>query len=302
VSGRVLAPWRNGLEEPALDGRFARWEADPEATVVLAACGVPPEPDEKVLVVAGTDVSGTLHLGHLYNLLCASAVAGRYEADLVVTVNEPESMLCRSATVDDALANRAAILATLDRHALATHRRLDDPLLMLLAFALFAELSRPERAALLAGHYGEPIEAADLLGVCVMVAVPAALGQATGAQRIVAVYGHDELAHLTLIEDLYRAGWFAELLRRLGVACPRFGFVATRLVPCGLAGSKMSKSIPIHAVAIDAAAPAAHCPAAAAQALEAAAELAASQPLEPAGERLVATARRVIGAQAVAGR
>jgi hypothetical protein len=253
VSALGEAPWSNRLRTPGLEALargFSPWDADPDGTVVIAQCGLPAAPTagEPVVVMAGTDVSGRLHLGHLYNLVCASAVAARYRGQLVVTINEAESMLSRRATVAGALASRQAISRTLERDGVAVHFRLRDEVLLLLAFALFSELNARGRSAVLAPHYGGDLAAADLLAVCVMASVPAVLAQSAGARHVIAVYGHDELPHLCLMEELYRSGWYRETLLRRGMhACPAFGFVATRLVPGG-PGRKMSKSLPEDAI------------------------------------------------------
>lgn len=235
-----------------LASKLDHWGADPEKVLFIGQRNLPCPEQGEVTFFCGTDVSGSLHLGHLYNFLCGSILASSWNKELIVSLNEGETILSRKKSLSEAMDARTKIIGTLSKYGMKVHSRLDDSMLNCVAFVIFRELINTKYQELILRYYGMPLDAADLLSVSIMAAVPLSLAIKEKSQHVVAVYGVDELAHLCLMVDLYSDRDFQQSLCGFELEeFPNFGFAVTHLVP-GLVGEmKMSKTIPTELVPFD---------------------------------------------------
>ncbi|ROO52684.1 hypothetical protein EDC02_7624 [Micromonospora sp. Llam0] len=196
---------------------------------------------------AGTDVTGPLHLGHLYCFAAAGSVAESRGGRFTVSINEIESGLSREVPAKDAHRNAVAIERMLRQSGIKVHSRLHDAELIYASCCLFGWLLR-KRHEIVEEVYGD-IRQSDLLSICPMVLTPAFLSRKSGSS-VCAIYGYDEVKHVEFIYRLYRDEIFkrwADL--NLVVCLPTFTYILAPLVAARDPRFKMSKSRPHDAVA-----------------------------------------------------
>ena len=189
---------------------------------------------------AGTDVTGPLHLGHLYCFAAGRCAAEQGRGQFVVSINEIESGLSRDVPADRALRNAELIRIDLQRHGISVHSRLRDAELIYASCRLFRWLLN-DRHGLVSEVYGH-IRQPDLLAICPMILTPAFLGRDANSS-VCAVYGYDEVKHVEFIYRLYKDAEFRHWATQNCVAhLPAFTYILSPLIAASDPHFKMSKS------------------------------------------------------------
>ncbi|MBF6126598.1 hypothetical protein [Nocardia brasiliensis] len=240
--GLHVDPWNNQmLSEPLRVLPTTPLQIDPRSRIYLGARDQRLVASPNTLYFAGTDVTGPLHLGHLYCFTAGQCLSESAGGRFIVSLNEVESGTSRDIPVTVATRNAGLIRSALEGAGFEVHSRLADGELVYASLLLYTHLFR-NRPDLLRSIYGESITRSDVLGICSMLLLPVFI--ANGHEVVCAVYGYDEVRHMELIYKLYRDQEFAEWMRHYcHRELPEFTYVLTHLVASTTPGLKMSKSL-----------------------------------------------------------
>jgi hypothetical protein len=215
-------------------------DVDPARNVFLGGRDRSATTGSPSLYFAGTDVTGPLHLGHLYCFGAGQSLAESADGRFVISLNEIESGLSRDLPGPLAFANSRHIQQSLQNHGLHMHSRLRDTELVYAALRLFRWLLK-EQGSLTTSIYSH-IDGSDLLGICPMILAPVFLNDADPGV-VCAIYGYDEVQHVEFMYRLYQDMAFIRWVERdCGRGVPRFTYVLTPLVASSDQHFKMSKS------------------------------------------------------------
>jgi tryptophanyl-tRNA synthetase len=207
---------------------------------------------ERPLIFVGTDVSGELHLGHIALLAVARMISDSQGGQLVVSLNEAESICSRNSDLKKLFLNRDAIVRTLTENDCLVHSRAEDTALNLFALRIWRQIiSNKSKYSALTKFYEEAPNPADTLSIIIMAAAPIFVSLRYHADSVLMVYGEDEHAHLEYIFSLYKTPWFKkEAVSALGVNPPQLNYLLIRLLPDIKNKFKMSKTRPGDAISL----------------------------------------------------
>ncbi|NNH73700.1 hypothetical protein HLB23_28255 [Nocardia uniformis] len=254
AGGLDVDPWNNQmLSEPLRVLPTTPLQIDPSSRIYMGARDQRLVASPNTLYFGGTDVTGPLHLGHLYCFAAGQCLSESAGGRYIVSLNEVESGTSRDIPVPVAMRNAGLIRSALEGAGFEVHSRLADGELVYASLLLHTYLSR-DRPDLVRSIYGESISTSDVLGICSMLLLPVFI--ANEHDVVCAVYGYDEVRHVELIYKLYRDQEFAEWTRHY---ChrepPEFTYILTPLVASSTPGLKMSKSLRHGAIPWDSVAP-----------------------------------------------
>jgi hypothetical protein len=247
-------PWSNQvLAAPLGELPTTPLPIDPVSDIYLGSRDRTLTAGPNTVFFGGTDVTGPLHLGHLYCFAAGQGLSECLGGRFVVSLNEIESGTSRSIPAPTAMRNAELIRGSLERAGFEVHSRLRSAELVYASHLLHTSLAN-DRPDIVRSVYGPAVRMSDILGICSMLLLPAFITQEQ--EPVCAVYGYDEVRHVELIYELYRDPWFAEWTRHYcGRELPEFTYVLTPLVKSSTPGLKMSKSLRNGAVPWGATAP-----------------------------------------------
>ncbi len=253
TSNNNLDPWNNLLNpinSSYLLNNLEIFDKDPNQNIIFGYKKISLFPKEKLLLFLGTDVSGDLHLGHLSLLLIAKALENIWNGELIVSLNEIESLTSRDMPIKELFANKNSIIKELIALNVKYHSRLDDNLVVLLSTHLLNLIINKDIIDF-KYYYSKRLNIRDIQSLCVMLVTPIIISYHNDSKKIMAIYGKDEMSHLCLIYDLYNSPWFKEIIYNVaGINCPTIGFMIVNLIPGLDSKRKMSKTLPENSILI----------------------------------------------------
>ena len=248
-------PWRNVITSKKIEELtigLQLWDNDPDRRIVFGIKDFLNNEWKRSIILVGTDVSGNLHLGHISLLLIARIFENLLEGKLIVSINEIESLLSRDSPIREIFTFQQEVLSMLHKFNLSTHSRVFDSHIILLALYLWKYLIDDKCPINFQKFYDISPSIKDLLSISIMAVTPAVISFRENINKVIAIYGKDEISHLAFMYELYSSAWFSNILQEImKITSPRFSYIVINLLPTLSGKHKMSKTLPEETIFVD---------------------------------------------------